>query len=292
MVTASLAHSLTPSPLAFVRDAWSRDHVPAVVGEHRALAAARPAPPEKFTALVIAQLLHGVGGAWSLVSAIARAHARAHAGADRVHFFLDRARLPADADCTAVATLLLLATNCTLERDAHRAFDGIARNTTPEGVVATYFEPTGDRANIVDAVVCANVLRLAHRLGRADEVAPTARYLEALVQRGDHLAGSRYYPSPDSLLYALALGEPFDALRAAVHARIGASDSVLDLAQRCIAADRLGLANYRDRERLAEHQLADGTWPAEGWFCCGRTRVWFGSRALSTAFALAALEPL
>lgn len=284
------ARRIPASPLGWLQGQWDRDHVGSVVGEDRALADTRPAPPERFTALVIGQLLRNVPGAWPLVSAIARSQAIAHAGADRVHFFLDPSQLPADADCTAVAYLLLLATNHTIERDAHRALDLIARNMTSDGVVATYFERTGDRANVVDAVVCANVARLARRLNRTFEVEPTLRYLDHVIESGEYLAGSRYYPSPDCLLYALALGQPSDLLRAAVQSRIGTTDHVLDLAQRCLAADRLGIPNYRDREILVGRQLADGTWPAEGWFCYGRSRAWFGSRALSTAFALAALE--
>jgi len=283
-MVAALAPEMSPGGFA------RAESVPSVVGDDRALVAHRPAPPERFTALVIAQLLRRVPGAGALVSAIARAHALALAGADRVHFFLDPTRLPADADCTAVAYLLLLDTGHAVEADAHRAFDLIARTTTADGIVATYFDPSGDRANIVDAVVCANVIRLARRLGRLDEVAPTWDFLRALLASNGHLEGTRYYPSPDCLLYALSLGEPFDMLRAAVRARIGTTDHVLDLAQRCLAADRLGIPNERERELLAARQLADGTWPAEGWFCYGRSRAWFGSTALTTAFARAALE--
>ena len=39
------------------------------------------------------------------------------AGADRVHFFLDPARLPGDADCTAIAYLLLLRAGAAIARD-------------------------------------------------------------------------------------------------------------------------------------------------------------------------------
>ena len=56
-----------------------------------------------------------------------------------------------------------------------------------------------------------------------------------------------------------------------------------------LAARRLGVSNELDRERLVARRLPDGSWPAEGWFCYGRSRQWFGSSALSTAFAIAAL---
>lgn len=276
--------------IARIAALWAGDHVPCEVSEQRDFTAARPVDPERFTALVIAQLLAGVPEASALVDRIAQAQAAALRGATRVHFFLDAARLPADTDCTAVAHLLLLRTGHVRDHAAHRALDEIAATVTPDGVVATYFERTGERANIVDAVVCANVVRLAQRLGRGTEVARTALYLRELVRTGAFLEGTRYYPSPDCLLYALSLGTPFDELRAATVLRIGTTGHALDLAQRVLAADRLGLDAGIDRERLLDMRTADGTWAPEGWFCYGRSRAWFGSRALTTAFALAALH--
>jgi hypothetical protein len=275
--------------LAVLSAHWLTDRFECWVSSRRELDDAHAAPPERFTALVVGQLLCDLPSAQVLTAQIALASARAVAGADRVHFFHETSRLPPDADCTAVAYLLLLRTGQVSEDEAHRAFDLIARTTNPDGIVATYFDPCGERANIVDAVVCANVVRLALRLGRAQEVWRTARYLRQLVLGAEYLDGSRYYPSPDCLLYALSLGEPFDELRAAVETRIGATDHVIDLAQRVLAARRLGVTNSQDRDRLLARRRPDGSWPAEGWFCYGRSKHWFGSSALSTAFALAAL---
>lgn len=266
-----------------------RDHFPCELGNQPALVGAQRVEPERFTALVIAQLLVGVGGAIRLAVEITDGLHRTLADAEPVHFFLDAARLPADADCTAVAHLLFLRTGHGSLHAAHRAFDRIAANVSAEGVVATYFDPTGDRAGIVDAVVCANVMRLAQRLGRTHEVGPTWDYLRAFVASGEFLGGTRYYPSPDCLLYSLSLGESFAGLREAVGSRIGASDDTVDLAQRCLAARHLDLDNHRDRARLAARMEPDGTWAPAGWFRYGRTPRWFGSRGLSTAFALAAL---
>lgn len=277
--------------LAYLSEQWRTDRFDCFVSTRRELDDACAAPPERFTALVVGQLLCELPEAHQLTSQIARTLALAVAGADRVHFFHETSRLPPDADCTAVAYLLLLRTGQVSEADAHRAFDLIAQTTNSDGIVATYFDPSGERANIVDAVVCANVLRLALRLGRLRDVRATARYLRQLVGDTHYLTGSRYYPSPDCLLYALSLGEPFAELRAAVASRIGATDHVLDLAQRVLATRRLGIVNELDRARLLARRLPDGSWPAEGWFCYGRSRQWFGSSALSTAFALAAVGP-
>lgn len=269
------------------------DHVPCQVSATREFATASPVEPERFTALVIGQLLDPLDGATAaaraLATAIARTVTAGLAGADRVHFFLDPRLLPADADCTAVAYLLALRAGLAAPADAHRALDLIAGNVGPGGVVATYFEPTGDRAGVVDAVVCANAMRLAWQLGRGADLAPTWHYLRASIRDRAYLDGTRYYPSPDCLLYALALGRPFDELRRAVADRVGTTGATLDLAQRILAAHRLGLDATIDRARLAARIAADGTCRAEGWFCYGRSRRWFGSRALSTAFAHAAL---
>ena len=268
-----------------------RTHFACQVSDDRAFTGARPVAPERFTALVIGQLLDAAAPspAGELARAVAVACGPVPPGAPGVHFFLDPELLPADADCTAVACLLRLAAGHPALDEAHRAFDRIAANTAAGGVVATYFDPTGERDGIVDAVVAANVMRLAWRLGRAAEVGPTWRHLRALVEDGRFLAGTRYYPSPDCLLYALSLGEPFPALVRALERRLGATDDTLDLAQRALAARRLGLRAGADRARLAARAPADGVWPAEGWFCYGRSRRWFGSAALTTAFATAAL---
>lgn len=268
----------------------TRDHVPCVVSDRRDLREARAVAPERFTALAIAQLLGRIPEASTLVEQITRTQAAQLEGAPRVHFFLDPARLPADADCTAIAYLLLLRTGRASERDAHLALDEIIAAASPDGVVTTYFDREGERANLVDGVVCANVLRLAYRLGRDAELAPTARYVRALIESGTYLEGTRYYPSPDCLLYALSLGVPFESLRAATAERIGTTGHALDLAQRVLACHRLGLDGRCDRDRLRDLREADGTWAPEGWFCYGRSRAWFGSRALTTAFAIAALD--
>lgn len=275
--------------LAYLFQQWRSDRFDCFVSPNRELDKSQASPPERFTALVVGQLLSELPEARALTTQIAQTLAMAVGGADRVHFFHEASRLPPDADCTAVAYLLLLRTGQVDEQQAHRAFDLIAQTTNADGIVATYFDPTGERANIIDAVVCANVVRLALRLGRLGEVWRTALYLRRLVRATEYLDGSRYYPSPDCLLYALSLGEPYEELRIAVTNRIGATDHVIDLAQRVIAARRLGVDNEIDRERLIARRQPDGSWPAEGWFCYGRSKHWFGSSALSTAFALAAL---
>lgn len=282
--------------LHYVSTEWTEHegHFPCQVSADRRFTEGGSVAPERFTALQIALLLGpapraGSQAASALAAKVAHRFAAELRSSAVVHFFHDASRLPADADCTALAYLLVLSAGLDLEAQAHRAFDTIAANTGCDGVVATYFERSGERAGIIDAVVAANVVRLAVRLGRTDEVRATTAFLDGLVRDRSYLDGSRYYPSPDCLLYSLALGRPVPGLREAIAARMGASAGAIDLAQRILAARRVGLVNAADRDRLIALADADGTWPAEGWFCYGRSRRWFGSRALSTAFALAAL---
>lgn len=271
-----------------------RTHFPCFVSETREFASPRPVDAELFTALGIASRLCDVRDAQALADAISAALAARVAGEDRVHFFLDRDRLPADVDCTAVAYLVMLDTGRCVEADAHRALDRIAANVDARGVVATYFEPDGERAGIVDAVVCINAIRLADRLGRLGDVHASWDHVREVLATGAYLAGTRYYPSPDAFLDGLARlvdlpAAPRSELRSAIVARLGASEHPLDLAQRVTSARRVGVDATADRERLAAQARPDGTWPADGWFCYGRSRHWFGSAALTTAFALGAL---
>jgi hypothetical protein len=69
--------------------------------------------------------------------------------------------------------------------------------------------------------------------------------------------------------------------------------SVLEVALRVLAADRLGVTAGQDERRalLARTQRPDGSWPATASYRMGRFPVFFGSSCLTTVFALSALQP-
>ena len=90
-----------------------------------------------------------------------------------------------------------------IRKKAHRALDKILNNRSPSGVVETYFDPTGERAGIVDAVVCCNVLFLAHQLNRGPEARATIEHVRRVLVEESFLAGTRYYHSPDTFLFFL-----------------------------------------------------------------------------------------
>ena len=165
---AILPRAQSADALRYLSAAWQeRDgYFPCEVSASRQFTVAASVSPERFTSLQIALLLDpapraGNGYASALASKIAQRCATNLRSDEVVHFFHDASRLPADADCTALAYLLALRAGFDLEAQAHRALDRIAANLGPGGVVATYFDRTGERAGIIDAVVAANVVRLS-----------------------------------------------------------------------------------------------------------------------------------
>ena len=135
----------------------------------------------------------------------------------------------------------------------------------------------------------------------APVVGSLAYYLVEVMLDGSYLHGTRYYPSPDTLLYFLGrvVGRFKNSrladrvrknLQQAVAARIGITAGPIDLAQRVLVCSWLGVRNTHEAMRLASMQAPHGAWPADSLFQYGRTKVHFGSSDLTTTFALAALH--
>lgn len=286
---------------AYLARAWNGEAFPCLTGETRHIEGNRAIQAESFTAMIIADLLYDVPKLRPMVGDIVESLVEELGDEDVYYFFKDHARLPADADCTALGLSVLLRVGTPVHEVAHRALDRIAQNRNEAGVVETYFDPTGERDGIVDPVVCCNVLYLAHQLGREHEFVETVEYVAAVLEDGRYLEGTRYYPSPETFLYFLgrivtdfpysALTELVGArLRRVVAERIATSDSVLDLAQRSLLCRWLGIPSDHERVRLEGLQESPGSWPADALFQYGRTERYFGSGSLSTAFAVAAIH--
>lgn len=256
------------------------------------------AQPESFSATVVADLLIDQREHGSLVSAILRMLREEMRPDGLFHFFKDHELLPADADCTALGLSVLLRGGCLVIEQANRALNHIIANSNAEGVVETYFDPTGERAGIVDPVVCANVLYLATMLGRGHQLRATREYLYRVLAAREFHQGTRYYHSPDTFLYFTArLVRQFPSFHAqlerplvdAVRERQGGSEYPLDLAQRVIISQWLRIDDGGESQKLIDLQQDDGSWPADSLFRYGRKRIFFGSRLFTTAFALRAL---
>lgn len=251
--------------------------------------------------MIVADLLLGMPEFRELATGIVEMLERELGDDELFYFFKDHSRLPADADCTAIGLSVMLRTEPLLAETAHVALDRILANSDSKGVVETYFDPTGERSGLVDPVVCANVLFLAHQLDRQDELLASEDYVVETLVDGSFLAGTRYYPSPETFLYFVTrvvrafpnsrLSQRIrTSLRQAVIARVGTSTTPIDMAQRVLVCAWLGLSNKGEATMLAKLQDEFGAWPADSLFQYGRTKVHFGSSGLSTSMAIAALQ--
>lgn len=284
-----------------MRLAWrqGRDHLPCITSRDRSLRGGTIVHPESFTAMVVADLLLDERDYGVLVRGIA-SMLEFELGNDEVfHFFKEHERLPADADCTALGLSVMIRSGLSVCDTAHRALDRIIANSNGDGVVETYFDPTGERDGIIDPIVCANVVFLALQLGRGDEVRETLAHIERVLIEESYLEGSRYYHSADTFLYFLGrvvrhfpetrerLLEP---LQDAVRKRLGVpSEHTIDVAQRALLCAWLEIDDEGTLENLVDMREGDGCWPNDALFRYGRKKVYFGSRIVATAFAVRAI---
>ena len=198
---------------------------------------------------------------------------------------------------------------------------GCSNGQLHAGVVMTYWEDGAEpdvkpRGKKHDPAVACNALfalKLATREGLADPAGVihyTLKYVERHLVSGEYRNGTRYYPSPDVFLcYVAQLCARFadcreqlgSALLAALRdrnrypPRPGRPDdpgTALNLAQRILTANLLGveLGQAGQKEQLIQLQGSAGVWGPCPLFSLGKRAVYFGSAALTTVFALAALQ--
>jgi terpene synthase-like protein len=215
-----------------------------------------------------------------------------------VHFFADRSLLAADIDCTAVAIEVALKYGVSLPFDLDHTLNAIAANLNDSGVLRVYLDPDESRKDRVDAAVCANVLYLFYLLGREADVKASEQYVWDYLTGAQFAEGTRYYPSPDTLLLFLSrLLRDFERFRARfalameerIRGRLGLSGSNIELSARIAAAGNVGLIAERELEELVLAQRADGSWLAAPCFRFGRRQEYFGGESLSTAWGTHAL---
>ena len=289
-----------------MRLAWKqgKSHFPCTTSRDRNLRGGTIVHAESFTAMVIADLLMGHGGENGVLVRGVVAMLERELGDDDVFFFFkEHERLPADADCTALGLSVMLLGGSRCHERAHSSLDRILANCNEDGVVETYFDPTGERDDIIDPVVCCNSLFLAYQLGRGDEARATLEYVHQVLIEESYLEGSRYYHSPDTFLYFLGLvvhhfpetrALLLEPLRHAVSKRLELNKQTfeakhtIDLAQRSLLCTWLELDDEGTLDLLVDLQEGDGNWPNDALFRYGRKKVYFGSRAMATAFAVTA----
>ena len=171
-------------------------------------------------------------------------------------------------------------------------------SSSTECLLQTYFDATRPR---LDPVVNINVIVLFYLFGRAREVQRSLDWVCSFLERGRHLEGTRYYPSPDAFLFfasRLLERSADEQLHARLvplvtrhlRERVGIMGDPMELAMRVLVCRQFGVANEVDLTRLIEMQCRDGGWEVGWLYRFGSSGIKAGSRGLTTALAIKAIE--
>ena len=170
-----------------------------------------------------------------------------------------------------------------------------------------YFDKNRNR---VDPAVCVNVVRLFYHHGRGDDPALqlTKRWIYDVLLHRAFRGGTRYYNTPEAFLYfvgrllnenpgvvddLLPLIGPL--LQERLRELLNSEGDTLALGMRILACYHAGMASDEpavaaDIQQLLGRQQEDGSFGI-GWLCrYGRTGTRIGSRALTAALAISAIE--
>ncbi|KAF4435943.1 hypothetical protein F53441_13371 [Fusarium austroafricanum] len=202
---------------------------------------------------------------------------------------------PDDADTTSLAMTVL---NDIPMVDKVLARDRILSNLNPDGLPYCWFSKTRPR---FCHVICANVFRFFVINEWQDMLPGVYDFLCQLLETRAYLHGSRYYQSPDWLLYTLSdllARRPYDPelermknlLVNCVQERIGNDGDYLGAAMRVLSAQSLGVKYQKDLEIVLEGQQPDGGWELTCLWGYGDKPVKIGSRGVVTAMAMNAIR--
>ncbi|AUP81236.1 HAD-IA family hydrolase [Flavivirga eckloniae] len=216
-------------------------------------------------------------------------------------FYKNEARpenFPDDLDTTSMVLSFLLNNNKLTREEVAPVVEQMIGNRNEDGIIQVYFDDNRPR---IDAIVAINVLYLMHQIGYGEREAlkETEIFVYDFLTTQKYLKGTRYYPAPDVFLFFLsrlvvdfpnAFQKFHKPLIEMLVLRINCSSFPLERALRVIALKKLGIVNRTDFLKLLDDQLEDGGWPMYGLFIAPRSNTYFGSRELSTAFALEAIN--
>ena len=121
------------------------------------------------------------------------------------------------------------------------------------------------------------------------------------LERGAHLEGTRYYPSPDAFLYFASrlLTKSTDQhlharlaplVTRRLRERVGEAGDPMELAMRVLACKQLETPNKSDLDKLIKMQCSDGGWEVGWLYRFGTSGIKAGSRGLTTALAIKAID--
>ncbi|PWY64288.1 hypothetical protein BO94DRAFT_629363 [Aspergillus sclerotioniger CBS 115572] len=204
---------------------------------------------------------------------------------------------PDDVDTTSLAWLILPAPKPMISALLDRITTSLVNE---DGIVTTYFTPHRPRT---DPVVCTNVLRLLHKYNyNYNTTLPsTLHYIHTTLHHRTYLHGTRYYPTPESFLYAVSqlcaqdpsLTSLKEVLVERLQERMNVEVDALALGMRILACLSMGFTRGEvegEVEELVLRQCEDGSWPA-GLFCrFGVSGVGMWNRGLGTAVGVRVLR--
>lgn len=219
-----------------------------------------------------------------------------------VNFFDDIRcdRFPNDSETTAVCYHALLKTNTVTYMEIASLAQSVYENINDDGVIQVYFvSKDNPRYNRLDAVSIINMLRFAYELRHENSVQRSEDYVFNWLNSGNYKTGTLYYPSPHTFLYFCSqLASTnyqtklkfMDTLRREFE-QTNQNDLKfpLDYALNILTGVELGIRNESLVEQLLDMQRNDGSWPADALYATNQTKVYFGSKSISTIFAVLAL---
>lgn len=284
----------------FLEDSWLAHGNQTWMSEHLDISEPVESPKEIFSTLLMLDLLIDEELNASVKKQMVQLIEQACLPDGTFYFFHNQDLLPRDVDTTTFGITILKREGKIADKVAEEGLSHVLRNCVPEGMIEVYLSPKKkEREGRLDPAVCANVLYALTQAGRQGEAEPTIRYLHQALKEETYLEGTLYYPSPDAFLYFVARvvstfpmyqAEFADLLKEKIRNRMGASDQALELSMRILAAKYLGIECEKEQEKLAAQQLRDGSWPAYTIFKGNSKYKYFGSRELTTAFAIQALK--
>lgn len=230
---------------------------------------------------------------------------------------LTTAWYPCDLDTTSIACTVSDHFSPEVKNDI---MNEILTLRSKDGIVQTYFDVTRPRIgtftfskntmrrpinwrswcwNMLDPIVCVNVLTLFYSNGRGSELRETFEWVYEVLKNQAYTNGTLYYYSADTFLYFVSrllsvsiyarqrMGQLF-AKRVAEH--FNAEGDALALAMRIHAAAAVDLCDSRDYEQLRRMQEADGSWPMGWMYRLPASGILIGNRGMTTAFAVQAIR--
>ncbi|KAL3675504.1 hypothetical protein R1sor_025452 [Riccia sorocarpa] len=210
---------------------------------------------------------------------------------------------PDDIDTTSVGLSTLYKFSKVQMSLIDNVLDRIEKELVSEdGLFQVYFDPQRPR---VDSVCIINVLYLFHLAGRGGTsvTRPSEEFILNLLQHRGYRRGTIYYISPEAFLLQLArlvFGFPahfkkagfVKLLKSRVLERVGKDGSALTLAMRILACVMCGMESscVWEVEQLTRLQNVNGSWDVCPYYRYNNVKAWIGNEALTTAFAVAAIE--